>query len=143
MSSDTIGGRKTVLIVDDEENVRTITSRLVAARGHDVMTAETGRQALDVLDAGGRPDLIVLDVLMPELDGLQTLVRIRNDLGLTDLPVVMLTAQRSDRDMLAGYGVGADYYLTKPLEFERLLNIVDYLIGDLAPQERARIEALL
>jgi CheY-like chemotaxis protein len=135
--------KRAVLVVDDEENIRAITARLLSKRGHDVRTAETGIEALELLRAGLDPALVILDVRMPELDGFATLERMRTELGLTDLPVVMLTAQASEADMLNGYGAGADYYLTKPLQFDRLLNIVDYLIGDLTAEQRARLEPLL
>ncbi len=134
---------KRVLVVDDEEDVRTIVSRLVGARGYEVITAETGKQAVDLLASGTKPDLVVLDVRMPEMDGLQALVKIRKELGLKDLPIVLLTAQTSDQDVLKGYGVGADYYITKPLKFEQLRNVVDFLIGDLTDEERRRLETLL
>jgi two-component system chemotaxis sensor kinase CheA len=131
---------KTVLVVDDDEHMRTISGRLMESLGHRVLTAENGRLALDLLRAGPRPHLIVLDVRMPELDGFETLVGIRNELGLVELPVVMLTAQSSDEDVLKGYGVGADFYLTKPFSSDRLVDVVQYLIGDLSAEERAEIE---
>ncbi|MBI1817222.1 MAG: response regulator [Deltaproteobacteria bacterium] len=143
MSKPTPNAKKTVLIVDDEENIRLIVSRLMQTAGHRTLTAETGQQAIDLLRAGTRLDLVILDVRMPELDGFQTLVQIRNDLALTELPVIMLTGQKSDEDLLAGYGVGADYYLTKPPKLDRLLNIVAYLIGDLTAEQRAKLEQSL
>jgi twitching motility two-component system response regulator PilG len=134
---------KIVLVVDDEEHMRTIGSRLMEARGHKVINAENGRQALDILRSGVRPDLVILDVRMPVLDGFETLSEIRTGLGLTSLLVVMLTGQSSDEDVMKGYGVGADYYLTKPFKLEQLGRIADYLIGDLTPEERAKLELLI
>jgi CheY-like chemotaxis protein len=134
---------KTVLVTDDEPQIRRIVAQLLAIAGHAVTEAETGLRAIGLLQAGLRPDLIILDVRMPELDGLQTLTRIRRDLGLADVPVIMLTAQSSDDDLLAGYEGGADYYLTKPLKPDRLLNVVEFLIGDITPERRAQLEKLL
>jgi DNA-binding response OmpR family regulator len=135
--------QKTVLVVDDDEHIRTIASRLMEAKGHRVITAENGRQAVEALQAGAGVELAIVDVKMPELDGFETLVKIREDLGLIDLPVIMLTGQTSDADVVRGYGVGADYYLTKPFDYARLVNVVDYLIGDLSREERAKLERLL
>src|ERR1041385_6053265 len=132
--------QKTILVVDDEENMRVISSRLMEGHGHRALTAENGQKAIDILKSGESVDLVILDVRMPVLDGFQTLFKIRKDLGLASLPVILLTAQSSDEDLMTGYGVGADYYLTKPFKFDQLVNIVDYLIGDLTPDERARLE---
>lgn len=133
---------KTVLVVDDEEALRTLAARLIARRGHAVLTASSGSEALDMLDGGTRVDLVVLDVMMAGLDGLETLDALRQH-GHRDLPVVLLTAQSDDDHILGGYRRGADCYLTKPLQPSALLNVVDYLIGDLSPEERARLEPLL
>lgn len=134
--------RKTVLVVDDEEALRTLAAKLIERRGHTVLTAANGTEALDMLGRGTAIDLLVLDIVMPGLSGLQTLEEIRKR-GHDELPVVLLTAQSKDEDILGGYRKGADCYLTKPLQPSALLNIVDYLIGDLTPAERAKLEPLL
>lgn len=133
---------KTVLVVDDEEALRTYAAKLIETRGYQVVTAGDGAEALAVLTEGPRIDLMVLDVMMPGLDGLQTLEQVRTR-GHTSLPVVLLTAQSEDEQILGGYEKGADCYVTKPLRPSALLNIVDYLIGDLPPAERAKLEPLL
>ena len=133
---------KTVLVVDDEEALRTLAAKLIEKRGHTVLTASNGTEALALLDGDIKVDLLVLDVVMPGLSGLQTLEKLRNQ-GHTELPVILLTAQTADEDILGGYKQGADCYLTKPLQPKALLNIVDYLIGDLTPAERAKLEQLL
>ena len=133
---------KTVLMVDDEEALRTLAARLIEKRGHTVLTASNGTEALAVLAGDVKIDLLVLDVVMPGLSGLQTLEKLRTQ-GHPELPVVLLTAQSTDEDILGGYKKGADCYLTKPLQPKALLNIVDYLIGDLTPAERAQLEPLL
>lgn len=133
---------KTVLVVDDEEALRTLTAKLIAQRGYNVLTAATGTEALDALAGEVAVDLLVLDVVMPGLSGLETLAEIRKR-GFRDLPVVLLTGQSKDEHILSGYKQGADCYITKPLQPTQLLNIVDYLVGDLSPSERARLEPLL
>ncbi len=139
----TLNDRKTVLLVDDEPHMRSANSMVVEARGHRAVTAENGRQAVDALIGGLRPALIVLDVVMPEMDGFQVLERVRGDLGLVDVPVILLTAQSSEQDQTKGFSGGADFYLTKPFDYDKLANIIDYLIGDLPPDEKARLAALI
>ncbi|HVO24623.1 MAG TPA: response regulator [Candidatus Margulisiibacteriota bacterium] len=134
---------KTVLVVDDEEALRTLAAKLIEKRGHKVLTAADGKEALAILAGGAPVDLLVLDVVMPELNGLQTLEEVRKQWSYAELPVILLTGQAKDADVLGGYQRGADYYITKPLKPAALLNIVDYLIGDLAPDERTKLEALL
>ena len=133
---------KTVLVVDDEEALRNFAAKLIETRGYQVLTAGDGAEALAVLTRGTPIDLMVLDVMMPGLDGLQTLEQVR-ERGHSRLPVVLLTAQAKDEQILGGYRKGADCYITKPLLPSTLLNIVDYLIGDLPPAERAKLEPLL
>lgn len=133
---------KTVLVVDDEEALRSLAAKLIAKRGYNVLTAANGSDALDALGGDVDIDLLVLDVVMPGLSGLETLAEIRRR-GYKDLPVVLLTAQSKDEHILTGYKQGADCYITKPLQPAQLLNVVDYLIGDLSPTERAQLEPLL
>jgi DNA-binding response OmpR family regulator len=133
---------KTVLIVDDEESLRELAAKLIERRGYGVLTAASGADALAVLKSGAPVDLVVLDVMMPGLDGLQTLAEIRK-LERANLFVILLTAQSDDAEVLGGYKKGADYYITKPLKPAELLNVVDYLIGGLSPEERSRLEAAL
>lgn len=134
---------KTVLVVDDEEALRTLAAKLIERRGYKVLTASDGTEALAVLAGRVPVDLLVLDVVMPGLNGLQTLEELRKRRGSAELPVILLTAQSKDEDVMGGYKRGADYYITKPLQPTALLNIVDYLIGDLSSAERAKLEALL
>lgn len=131
---------KTVLVIDDDAAIRDLTCRLIERRGYKVLSAADGPEALDLV-ARERVDLAILDVMMPEMNGFETLTRMR-DRGHR-FPVVMLTAHDSDQALMQGYEAGADYYLTKPLKPTALANIIDYLIGDLSPDKRAEIERML
>jgi DNA-binding response OmpR family regulator len=133
--------QKTVLVVDDEDSLREFAAKLIEKRGYQVLKAASGNDALAVLRSGVGVDLVVLDVMMPGLDGLQTLEQIRN--LRPGVFVILLTARSGDSEVLGGYKQGADYYITKPLKPAELLNIIDYLIGSLSPEERSRIEATL
>jgi DNA-binding response OmpR family regulator len=129
---------KKILVVDDEPDIHSVIKAVLSKKDYNVQTASDGREALQKLSAE-KFDLIILDVLMPNIDGFTVLQRIREG-GLIDLPVVMLTAMSSERDMWKGYEKGATYYLTKPFENKQLVNIIDYLIGDLPQEERLRLE---
>jgi len=133
---------RTVLVVDDEANLRKIVSRLLENSGYRVLSAGNGKEAVKVFQAGGPVDLVILDVMMPEMDGYETLAKLKA-LGGQTPHVVMLTAKQEDGDIIKGYQVGADYYVTKPFKAERVLNVVNYLIGDLPPAERAELETRL
>ena len=132
---------KRILAVDDETDIRAIIEAVLSSKGYEVDTAVDGEDAL-VKIGQGKYDLVILDIMMPKLDGYGVLKEIR-ERGLTELPVVMLTAKTTDADVWKGYEEGVTYYITKPFENVRLGNIVDYLIGDLSPQEKSRLEAEL
>ena len=120
------GTSRRVLVVDDSEPIRTLVAVNLELEGFEVRTAGDGQQALEVLRSW-RPDVVTLDVVMPRLDGLATLERIRADVATAGLPVVLVTgrAQRSDRTR--GEELGADAYLTKPFEPAHLVAVVSDL----------------
>jgi DNA-binding response OmpR family regulator len=113
-----------VLVVEDEEDVRRLVRVLLERAGHTVVEAVNGADAL-VRMQDARPDLIVLDVTMPELDGWQTLERIRD---MSDVPVLMLTARTGELDKVRGLRAGADDYVTKPFGRQELLARVEALL---------------
>ncbi|GLY93822.1 response regulator transcription factor [Actinoplanes sp. NBRC 103695] len=106
-----------VLVVDDDAAVRDSLARTLRFEGHDVDTAGDGQEALDTVRAG-EPDVMILDVSMPRLDGLETCRQLRED-GIL-LPVLMVTARDSVGDRVAGLDAGADDYLVKPFAIQEL-----------------------
>jgi two-component system KDP operon response regulator KdpE len=112
--------KQLVLVVDDEAPIVRLLRATLEADGYAVITADRGAAALDIVNAE-RPDLVVLDVMMPEMDGFETLRRIRSQSQLTRVPVIMLTARTSDIDKLKGFQSGADDYVTKPFNPDELL----------------------
>ncbi|HET6697193.1 MAG TPA: response regulator transcription factor [Gaiellaceae bacterium] len=108
-----------VLVVDDERAVRESLRRALELEGYDVELAADGREALDRLQAGPDPDAVILDVLMPEVDGLEVCEELRR--GGSRLPVLMLTARAEVENRVAGLDAGADDYLTKPFALDELL----------------------
>jgi DNA-binding response OmpR family regulator len=101
---------RSALVVDDEDDIRSLVRDVLEAEGHRVLEAPDGRAALRIVHQE-RPALIILDVMMPELDGWQTLERIRD---VSDVPVIMLTARGLEWERARGLRAGADDYLTKP-----------------------------
>ncbi len=113
-----------ILVVDDDPDIRSLLRELLERAGHEVLTAEDGRGALRSLYEE-RPDLVVLDVAMPELDGWGTLERIRD---LSDVPVLMLTARTGELEKVRGLRAGADDYVTKPFGRQELLARAEALL---------------
>ncbi len=103
-----------LLIVDDEEMNRDMLSQRLELKGYVVATAENGRQALDLIESH-EYDVILLDVMMPELNGLDVLRIIRQKFGPADLPVVMVTARDQSQDIVEAFSLGANDYVTKPI----------------------------
>jgi two-component system, OmpR family, alkaline phosphatase synthesis response regulator PhoP len=117
------GGRGVrVLVVDDDYLLRRLLRHRLEARGFEVDEAEDGGQALAWLEGGPPlPDVLVLDAMMPSVDGFEVLRRLRADPVTARLPVVMLTARREEADVVSGLRLGADDYLVKPFMPEELV----------------------
>jgi len=113
-----------ILVVDDDEDVRKLVVQLLERAGHRVEQAGDGRAGLRALHASP-PDLVLLDVSMPDFDGWQTLERIRD---LSDVPVIMLTARGEELERVRGLQAGADDYVTKPFGRQELLARVQALL---------------
>lgn len=135
-----------VLVVDDEPDLLDLVQLDLELSGYDVLVASDGLQALERLRSD-RPDVVVLDVMMPRMDGWQVLATMRDDEELHDVPVVMLTALSSEIDRIRGHLSGAIRYVTKPFEVAALLDTVaDVLRPASAPdgqERRTNIASLL
>src|SRR2546429_7779129 len=107
-----------ILVVDDERAVRDSLRRALELEGYEIELAEDGRRALSLLEENAQPDAIILDVLMPGLDGLEVCRRLRS--GGSRVPVLMLTARDEVENRVAGLDAGADDYVTKPFALEEL-----------------------
>jgi serine/threonine protein kinase len=129
-----------ILAVDDEEDIRTIVQAILTRKGYEVNTAFDGQDAFEKLGKTSY-DLLVSDILMPRMDGVQLLSRLRTE-G-SDIPVLMLTALNDDKHMLESYRSGADYYMSKPFDRDKLVNAVRYLMGDFSEKEKQTLEQKL
>lgn len=116
----------TILVVDDDVSVRTMVADVLAAEGYAVRLAEDGFAALRMIQSE-RPDCVVLDVMMPGIDGHDVLERIRNGDRGVDLPVIMLTAAGDDEQAWRAWNEGVDYFIAKPFETGELLRYLSYL----------------
>jgi DNA-binding response OmpR family regulator len=105
---------------------RDVLGALLAGRHDRQHRPELGPDLLDLVRSA-RPDLVVLDIMMPKMDGLEVLAALKGDAATKEIPVVMLTAKSSDADLWSGWEAGADYYITKPFDLEELLRFIGYL----------------
>jgi two-component system response regulator MprA len=112
-----------VLVVDDDETIRRLVSHRLESAGYEVRLCKDGREAADLIESGFEPELVVLDVMMPRLDGTRLLRMIRNGELPVDpgLPVIMLTSRGREEHVLEGFESGADDYVTKPFRAEELM----------------------
>jgi two-component system alkaline phosphatase synthesis response regulator PhoP len=123
----TLRDRPLILIVDDEEDILDLVKYNLKKENYDTVEATNGRQALE-LARETQPDLIILDIMMPEMDGLATAEAIRKDANLRTTPILMLTAKESEADHVGGLESGADIYLTKPISIPILKSQVKALL---------------
>jgi DNA-binding response OmpR family regulator len=123
---------QTVLVVEDETSIASFVALYLKNAGYRVQTAGTGQDALDALNRD-RPDLVVLDLLLPDIDGIEVCRRIRR---ASDLPILMLTARDEDVDKIIGLEVGADDYLTKPFNPRELVARVKSILRRAVPERR-------
>jgi len=113
-------GKKKILVADDQTELRMVLSERLQRAGYDTLTAADGVEALEKAREG-RPDLILLDVMMPRMNGFQVLERLKKDEALMDVPVIMLTGKKEDADIEKGISGYAEKYLIKPYAFDELL----------------------
>ncbi|MBK8232762.1 MAG: response regulator [Candidatus Eisenbacteria bacterium] len=120
--------RKRILVVDDEIYIVHILEFSLTMEGYEVVTAADGEEALKKIEED-RPDLVVLDIMMPKLDGYEVCRRIRRDEDHAQLPVILLSAKGRPVDREVGLEVGADDYIVKPFSPRRLLEKIRELLN--------------
>jgi CheY-like chemotaxis protein len=131
---------KKILIVDDDLESLKLIGLMLQRRGYEIVAAHTGNQAL-VKAGAENPDLVILDVMMPDMDGFQVCERLRSNPDTADLPVLMFTAKTLTQDRAAGFAAGADDYLTKPIHPAELASHVEALLRR-SERDRARATPL-
>jgi len=125
---------QTILVVEDEASIASFVSLYLKNAGYAVKTAATGAEAMQHL-AAGAPELIVLDLMLPDVDGIELCRRVRQR---WDVPILMLTARDEDIDKIIGLEVGADDYMTKPFNPRELVARVKSILRRAAPERRDR-----
>ncbi len=119
-----------ILAVDDEKHIVRLVQVNLERAGYEVVTANDGKEALQKV-AEENPDLVVLDEMMPYMDGFEVLQNLRRNPSTRDIPVIMLTAKAQDADVFKGWQSGVDCYLTKPFNPMELLSFVKRIFGSL------------
>jgi two-component system alkaline phosphatase synthesis response regulator PhoP len=122
-----------ILVVDDEIYIVHILDFSLGMEGYEVLTASDGEQALETAQRE-QPDLIVLDIMMPKLDGYETCKMLKADDRTRQIPVILLSAKGRHTDQKIGYEVGADDYITKPFSPRKLVERINTLLGQFGSQ---------
>jgi DNA-binding response OmpR family regulator len=122
------GDGRLVLVADDDEDILVLVRTVLERAGYEVVAARNGAEAVAAAQQR-RPDLAVLDVSMPELDGLEVLRRLRADASTSDVPVLLLSARVQEDDVARGFAMGANGYVQKPFSPRELSDRVSALLG--------------
>lgn len=121
-----------ILVVDDNEDSLRIIQMILRSAGFEVMVARDGQEGL-ARARETHPELVILDVMMPVMNGLEVLEQLRASPQTSQIPVILLTAKAQDEDVISGYQSGADYYMTKPFTAKQLTYGVRLVLGQIAP----------
>ncbi|MBD1905597.1 response regulator transcription factor [Funiculus sociatus GB2-A5] len=124
MKDTSVRDNKRLLLIDDDPNLILLVKDYLEFRGYEVITAENGREALEVLEQD-IPDMIICDVMMPEMDGIALVQHVREDPRISWIPVLFLSAKGQSQDRVKGLNTGADVYMVKPFEPEELVAQVE------------------
>jgi two-component system chemotaxis response regulator CheY len=120
---------KHILIVDDSKTVRNLVAFIMKKEGFKVTVAEDGLDGLEKLYAAGKVDLIISDINMPRMDGYTFIKTVREQEAHRDIPIVVLSTEGQEKDIQAGLNLGANMYMVKPAQPEKMLRNVKMLLG--------------
>jgi len=121
--------KKKILVVEDEESLLKLESILLTSKGYEVRGVANGQEALDAI-AEDPPDLVLLDIMLPKIDGFEVCRQIKEKEPTKHIPVIMLTAKKSREDMARGEKVGADWYITKPFKSAMVIETIQRFLGE-------------
>ncbi|MDD5132690.1 MAG: response regulator [bacterium] len=124
--------KKRILLVDDEVDIVTVIRMRLESSGYEVIVARDGKEALNTARSQ-HPDLIILDLMLPGMDGFHVARMLKYDTHYKDIPIIILTAKAGDDARKTGEQVGADAYMNKPFEAEKLLSKIRELLAARAP----------
>ena len=120
--------QKKILIVEDEESLLELESILLTTKGYLVQGVTSGVAALEAIEEE-MPDLVLLDVMLPKMDGFEVCSRIKQNRETRHIPVILLTAKKTPEDVARGQEVGADHYITKPFKSAMVMDVIDSLVN--------------
>ncbi len=120
--------KKTIMVVDDNHNIVETLRTILEAKGYNVMSAYSGQELFASLKEQ-IPDLILLDIMMPQMDGLEVLTRLKGNPDTASIPVILLTVKGEPEDVIKGYERGADVYITKPFTSTEVLEAINLVLG--------------
>lgn len=123
------GERPTIVVIEDEYSMSMLLTKFLEIKGFDTIPATNREQIVAAFRRPAPPDLVLLDIVLPDADGFDILVTIRNHPALKSVPVIMLTAQATREAVIRGLASGADGYITKPFDLDKLLSAVNTVIG--------------
>jgi CheY-like chemotaxis protein len=118
-----------LLVVDDNEDNRDMLARRLRRRGYQVSTAESGAEALDLISSAIHFDAVLLDVMMPDITGLEVLAKLRTRFSKEQLPVVMATARSDSEDVVEALRLGANDYVIKPINLDEVISALEVALG--------------
>jgi DNA-binding response OmpR family regulator len=117
-----------ILIVDDETDLRFVIGKMLTKEGYEIIEAESGEEALEVLKENS-PDLILLDVMMPGLDGWETCAKMKSEEKTNSIPIIMLTAKTADEDKIKALEeCGAVWHISKPIDRSKFIEAVKWVL---------------
>ena len=119
---------KTIMVVDDNPDALFIVKAILEGIGYGVQTVDNGPEVFSRLEEQ-KPDLIILDIMMPQMNGLEVLERLKGTAETSSIPVILLTVKVQDEFVREGYRLGADYYIFKPITSTELINGINYVFG--------------
>ena len=124
-----MNARKNIMVVDDNPDLVEIVKSILSAKGYTVQCVYGGEEVFSRVEEQ-KPDLILLDIMMPRMDGFMVLARLRGSPDTSGIPVILLTGRNRFDDVLKGYGMGTDYYISKPFTPTQLLNGISLVLGN-------------
>jgi DNA-binding response OmpR family regulator len=128
--------KKKILVVDDEDDILHFLELVLKEKGYDVVTAENGHDALTTAQIE-KPDLVLLDIMMPQMDGWEVLKLLRVDEETADIPVAMLSARTEAKDRVQGLQEGAIDYICKPFSLQELLGKIETIFSQIGERGQA------
>ena len=116
--------QETILIIEDDPSVRTLLEKTLGSKGYSISTADDGLAALTMLEEL-EPDLMIVDIMMPRLDGMTFVKAVKSNTQTAQIPIIFLTAKNDPKTMIQGINFGARFYITKPFQIDELVTKVE------------------